>query len=62
MAIYDDDKGGFERWMRAVDDLVLSKVGVGTDDLPDVAYYDMFEDGDTPSAAARRAIRYAWEG
>jgi hypothetical protein len=49
----------FEEWLRAVDERVQRIAGLGLDDLPDVSLRDWYEDGFTPNAAARKAIRYA---
>ena len=38
----------FETWMREIDKILLSDIGVCHDDLPDQNYYDMWQDGFTP--------------
>ena len=48
----------FEAWMQKVDALLYKKVGMGSRDLADVNYREMWEDDYTPSAAAKKAIRY----
>ena len=48
-------KETFEEWMARVDDLCWGKVGCSIHDLPDVAFYDMWEDGRSPAAAVRAA-------
>lgn len=47
----------FEAWMRAVDIAVSEKVGLGVDDLPDICYRDMYDDGVSVKSAATAAIR-----
>ena len=49
----------FKAWMSKVNGIVESNVGLSTDDLPDVGYYDMFEDGLSPSEAAEEALAEA---
>jgi hypothetical protein len=51
----------FEAWMQDVDNAVERLTGMSTNDLPDVCYRDMFEDGVKPVSAARKAIRNAME-
>jgi hypothetical protein len=45
----------FEKFMRRVDVVLVSKLGMGHGDLPDCAWYDYFEDGLTPSQACESA-------
>lgn len=47
---------GFNMWKRMVDDVIRRKVGLHSDDLPDCPYYDWYEQGLSPLAAARRAL------
>ena len=49
----------FKQWMQKVDDIISARFGISYRDLPDIAYYDMWEDGRTPAAAARRALKEA---
>ncbi len=52
----------FEDWMKQVDAAIASTLyGMTSSDLPDVCYRDWFDDGCTPKAAARRAMRDARE-
>lgn len=46
----------FEQWMEKVNRHVQNTVGLDCSDLPDVPYYDMYEDGKTPRNAAAEAI------
>lgn len=46
----------FEQWKKEVNKIVGNRLGVGCDDMPDVTYYDWFEDGMSPSDAADEAI------
>lgn len=48
----------FEEWMAKVNKLLLNTVGMVAADLADVNYREMWEDDYTPSAAAKKAIRY----
>jgi len=52
----------FQAWMAKVDAILVSKTGLESADLPDVCYREMHDDGDSPSQAARAAIRYAQGG
>lgn len=47
----------FDVWMAKVDAAVEKKIGLSVYDLPDLCYRDMFDDGVTPSQAARMAIK-----
>lgn len=47
----------FKGWMVQVDGILEAKLGLTSRDLPDLDYYDMFEDGMTPLAAAYKALR-----
>ena len=49
----------FAAWLRDVDNHVANMCGLGMNDLPDVCYADWFEDGMSPRAAARKAVRSA---
>lgn len=53
------DDTRFALWMADVNDEVEKLLGLSVYDLPDCCYRDWFEDGMSPSAAARKAIRYA---
>ena len=46
----------FEAWMQRVDAILESRVGLSHLDLADICYRDMYDDGDTPSLAARAAL------
>jgi len=49
----------FEQWFRKVNIAVEKLCGMSVEDLPDCPYMDWFEDGMTPTSAARKAIRNA---
>jgi len=51
----------FEDWMKKVDKIIESRVGLSSDDLPDVCYRDWYDDGISPDRAANRAIKSAVE-
>ena len=46
---------GFKQFMRKVDSVLSSKIGMGHADLVDCAWYGYFEDGLTPSEACESA-------
>jgi hypothetical protein len=49
----------FTAWMKKVDAHIAAKCcGLTSDDLPDICYRDLFDDGTSPASAARKAIRY----
>lgn len=52
-------QSGFDRWRARVDAIILAKLGIGIDDLPDCPLMDWYEDEYTPLQAARKAVRYA---
>ena len=53
----------FETWMIAVDTALANLCGgLSSSDLPDCCYADWFEDGMSPKAAAKKAIRRAKGG
>jgi hypothetical protein len=47
----------FEAWMRLVDRELLMKCGMDSRDLADCSYLEWYEDGDSPKAAASKALR-----
>lgn len=49
----------YDKWMAKVDAFIARKFGVDSNDLPDWNYLDAFEDGMSPSAAAKAAISAA---
>ena len=52
----------FESWMTAVDSAIgLILFGMSSQDLPDICYMDLYEDGVPPKGAARQAIKNAKE-
>lgn len=51
----------FDRWMADVDAYFLLRLGLSADDLPDYCYRDAYDDGATPTQAARAALRAARE-
>jgi len=57
-----ENDAGFDTWMSKVKAEVQKLSGVSADDLPDVAYHDWYDDGVTPSRAARRAVKNAEMG
>lgn len=52
----------FEQWLEKVNAIIESKVGLSYQDLPDCSYHDWYDEGVSPSVAAKRAIRLAKEG
>ena len=50
------DDLAFKEWMTKVDQAIGCACGMGAEDLADICYRDMFDDGETPKAAARAAI------
>jgi hypothetical protein len=49
----------FDEWMTRVDGVVLYLAGVSVHDLPDIPFRDMYDNGSSPSAAAKKAIKRA---
>ena len=54
-------KRSYEDWKIAVDKAVSYALGLSVDDLPDCPFYDWYDDGMSPAAAARQAIQNAEE-
>jgi Family of unknown function (DUF5419) len=46
----------FDAWMKEIDKLLVSEIGVGHDDLPDQNYYDCYDDGMTPQEVVDEVI------
>jgi len=51
----------FEQWMKLVDKAVEAKIGMTTMDLPDIDFYDAYENGKSPSTTAVKCIKNADE-
>lgn len=51
----------FDAWMAKVDAVIEKNCGLSNRDLPDWNYLDAFEDGFSPAAAAKAAIKAAKE-
>ena len=49
----------FAAWFAKVDAAVVALCGMSVNDLPDCCFRDWFEDGVSPSSAARRAVKAA---
>jgi hypothetical protein len=49
----------FLQWKGAVNAVVVRRLGLHCDDLPDYRYRDDYEDGVTPLRAAARVIKAA---
>jgi len=49
-------KRTFDQWMAAMDAILIRKFGLTSADLPDICYRDMYDDGESPAAAARQAL------
>jgi len=49
----------FEQWKKLVDENIVTRCGMTSDDLDDWCYVDDYEDGMSPSRSAARAIRNA---
>ena len=53
------DQQKFDNWMDQVDASVYSTAGCSVHDLPDCAFYNMWEDGAPPEEAAQTALEEA---
>ena len=49
-------KQTFAQWKVEVNAHVMARAGLFADDLPDVPYYDWFEDGISPQEAAEMVL------
>ena len=54
-------KLSFEEWLRRVDEQIEAACYLSYQDLPDCPYRDWYEDGVSPRAAAKRAIKGLYE-
>lgn len=50
----------FKQWMKRVDRLLKSALGLSSTDLSDKCWRDMFDDGITPREAASDIISDPW--
>ena len=46
----------FEKWMKAVDELLIKKCGLPSEDLPDCMWAQWYEDGITPRDAVESCL------
>lgn len=46
----------FDQWMQKVDKIIENVCGLSSQDLPDKNYLDFWEDGYTPTQAAKVAL------
>lgn len=52
-------KRSFAEWKKEVDNLLIRKVSLCSEDLPDWCYYESYQNGDSPSQAAKDALTSA---
>ena len=46
----------FKQWKREVNKVVVNRIGMGCNDMPDVSYRDWYDDGMSPEEAADEAV------
>jgi len=46
----------FDLYMKAVDRILSNRVMLSSRDLPDIAYFDLYDSGVSPAEAAREAL------
>lgn len=51
----------FEKWLAEVDKILNRTYGLSHDDLPDIDYRSLYEDGATAIEAAEEAVENAME-
>jgi len=51
----------FKQWLDAVDAVIISRLGVGREDLPDVDSWSMWDSGMTPEEGAEEIMAEAVE-
>ncbi len=56
------EREAFTHWERETNELMIKIHGVGIDDIPDMAWFDWFQDDTSPERAVRRAIAIVNEG
>ena len=54
-------KQTFKEWMKLVDKAVETKIGVTTEDLPDIDFYRAYKAGKCPATTAVKCIKNAHE-
>lgn len=52
----------FDKWMVRVDEHLIELCGLKSDDLADCRYAEWYEEGESPSKAARKAMRAQYGG
>lgn len=52
----------FDNWLKAVNDAVEAYCDLSRENLPDCCYRDWYDEGMSPQAAAKKAIKAAHEG
>ena len=52
----------FSEWMKRVDAVLVRICGMGSDDLPDVDYWELFDNDSDPAYAALHALEAAGYG
>ena len=52
----------FQSWMRKVNRVISNRIGVDTNDMPDVCARDLFEDELTPEEAAQEIMEMWVDG
>lgn len=55
--IANQKESSYDAWMADVAAYVMKKSGLTPDDLADIAYRDMYDDGVSPEEASKRALR-----
>lgn len=55
------NKTSFDEWKRMVDAFLCARIGLDSECLPDMPYYDWYADGVSAKNAASKAIRRAVE-
>lgn len=55
----ETEEKGFQKWKRAVNKEVCKRIFLTCDDLPDVDYFSMYQDGTDPADAATEVIENA---
>lgn len=49
----------YDEWYEKIDSFIGEWIGLGVDDLPDMNYRDMYDQGDSPRDAALAAMENA---
>jgi len=48
----------FKEWIQELDEILMEKLNVGHEELPDIMYQELYENGASPDEAAYETLTY----